>query len=125
MDHQDFKPVILNSKQRKDSEVIAKETQKRISQKVKDLADTLETVKIEADKKLGQQLSQARIAKGFNKQSDFVNEINSKSNLKISLQIYTKWESNKEIPTNEQIAKMEKILGVKLPRNKKVYAKDF
>lgn len=124
MDHQDFKPVILNSKQRKDSEVIAKETQKRISQKVKDLADTLETVKIEADKKLGQQLSQARIAKGFNKQSDFVNEINSKSNLKISLQIYTKWESNKEIPTNEQIAKMEKILGVKLPRNKKVYAKD-
>jgi ribosome-binding protein aMBF1 (putative translation factor) len=124
MDHQDFKPVILNSKQRKDSEVIAKETQKRISQKVKDIADTLETVKIEADKKLGQQLSQARIAKGFNKQSDFVNEINSKSNLKISLQIYTKWESNKEIPTNEQIAQMEKILGVKLPRNKKVYAKD-
>lgn len=124
MDHQDFKPVILNSKQRKDSEVIAKETQKCISQKVKDLADTLETVKIEPDKKLGQQLSQARIAKGFNKQSDFVNEINNKSNLKISLQIYTKWESNKEIPTNEQIAKMEKILGVKLPRNKKVYAKD-
>ncbi len=124
MDHQDFNPVILNSKQRKDSEVIAKETQKRISQKVKDLADTLETVKIEADKKLGQQLSQARIAKGFNKQSDFVNEVNSKSNLKISLQIYTKWESNKEIPTNEQIAKMEKILGVKLPRNKKVYVKD-
>lgn len=124
MEHQDFKPVILNSKQRKDSEVIAKETQKRISQKVKDLAETLETVKIEADKKLGQQLSQARIAKGFNKQSDFVNEFNSKSNLKISLQIYTKWESNKEIPTNEQIAKMEKILGVKLPRNKKLYAKD-
>ena len=124
MEHQDFKPVILNSKQRKDSEVIAKETQKRISQKVKDLAETLETVKIEADKKLGQQLSQARIAKGFNKQSDFVNEINSKSNLKISLQIYTKWESNKEIPTNEQIAKMEKVLCVKLPRNKKVYAKD-
>ena len=120
MDHQDFNQVVLNSKQRKDSEVIAKETQKRISQKVKDLADTLETVKIEADKKLGQQLSQARISKGFNKQSDFVNEVNSKSNLKISLQIYTKWESNKEIPTNEQIAKMEKILGVKLPRNKKV-----
>ena len=125
MEHQDFNQVILNSKKKKDSEVIAKETQKRISQKVKDLAETLETVKIESDKKLGQQLSQARIAKGFNKQSDFVNEFNGKSNLKISLQIYTKWESNKEIPTNEQIAKMEKILGVKLPRNKKVYAKDF
>ena len=124
MDHQDFNPVILNSKKKKDSKVINKETQKRISQKVKDLAETLETVKIESDKKLGQQLSQARIAKGFNKQSDLVNEFNSKSNLKISLQIYTKWESNKEIPTNEQIAKMEKIVGIKLPRNKKIYAKD-
>ena len=40
--------------------------------------------------------------------------------MKISLHLYTKWEANKEIPTNEQNAKMEKILGVKLPRNKKV-----
>ncbi len=59
MEHQDFKPVILNSKQKKDSEVIAKETQKRISQKVKDIEEKLDTVKIESDKKLGQQLSGA------------------------------------------------------------------
>ena len=51
---------------------------------------------------------------------DFVNEFNSKSNIKISLQLYTKWEANKDFPTNEQIAKMEKILCIKLPRNKKI-----
>ena len=36
------------------------------------------------------------------------------------MQLYTKWEANKDIPTNEQISKMEKVLGIKLPRNKKI-----
>ena len=114
MEHQDFNTVVLNPKSDK-KENNKKDIQTKISQK----ETNIEEVKIEADKKLGQLLSQARLSKGFNKQSDFINEFNSKSNLKISLQIYTKWEANKDIPTNEQIAKMEKILGVKLPRNKK------
>ena len=115
MDHQDFTPIIFNSKNSKEKEIIKKDREKKISQKI--IND--EDIKIEANKKLGQILSQARIAKGFNKQSDFVNELN-KIKLNISIQIYNKWESNKEIPTNEQIAKMEKVLCVKLPRNKKI-----
>ncbi len=84
----------------------------------------LEEIKILPDKKLGQILSQSRLAKGLNSQNDFVKELNLKTNLNISQQLYSKWESNKEIPTNEQIAKMEKVLGVKLPRNKKIKIND-
>ena len=115
MDHQDFTPIILNSKSSKKNQIIKKEKDKKVSQ----LQNNIDDIKIEADKKLGQILSQARIAKGFNKQSDFVNELN-KIRLNISIQIYNKWESNKEVPTNEQIAKMEKLLGIQLPRNKKI-----
>lgn len=115
MNHQDFKTVVFTKKTETENKQ-NKDIQKKVSQKV----INNEEVKIEADKKLGLILSQSRLAKGFKKQSDFVNEFNSKSTMKISLQLYTKWEANKEIPTNEQIAKMEKIFGVKLPRNKKV-----
>jgi ribosome-binding protein aMBF1 (putative translation factor) len=116
MEHQDFNTVVFKGENKNEqNKKQTKEIQTIISQK----ETNKEEVKIEADKKLGQLLSQARLAKGYNKQSDFVNEFNSKSNIKISLQLYTKWESNKDIPTNEQIAKMEKVLGVKLPRNKK------
>lgn len=116
MEHQDYNTIIFNpvtvAKKNNDN----KEIQKKISQ----LQPNPETSKMQADKKLGQMISQGRLAKGFNKQNDFVNELNSKCKLNISLQIYSKWESNKEIPTNEQIAKIEKLIGVKLPRNKKI-----
>jgi ribosome-binding protein aMBF1 (putative translation factor) len=112
---QDWNTIVFNSKKNKQKKEKDKEIEKRVSQKVLNSED----VKIVADKKLGQILSQARIAKGINKQSDFVIELN-KVGLNISVQIYSKWESNKEIPTNEQIAKMEKVLSIKLPRNKKV-----
>ena len=119
MEHQDFKTVVFNSKEKKVLDQNKKEVQKRISQKQVTSNDN-ELIKIQADKKLGQLLSQARLAKGFKTQGDFIKELNQKTNLNISLQIYNKWESNKEVPTNEQIAKMEKILTVKLPRNKKL-----
>jgi predicted PilT family ATPase len=120
MEHQDFKPVIFNSKSEKNKKASIDKQKKEVQNKISQKVTNPEEVKIEADKKLGQLLSQARLAKGFNKQSDFVNDFNSKSNLKISLQLYTKWEANKDVPTNEQIAKMEKVLCVKLPRNKKI-----
>jgi len=122
MEHQDFKTVVFNQKEKKAVDQNKKEVQKRISQKQvtqATLGDN-EVVKVQADKKLGQLLSQARLVKGFKTQGDFIKELNQKTNLQISLQIYGKWESNKEVPTNEQIAKMEKILCVKLPRNKKI-----
>ena len=107
---QDFQVITFNAKvdsQKKDQN---KEVQKNISQRTVSPED----VKIEADKKLGKILSQARITKGYNSQKEFA------SKLGISSSIYTKWENNSEVPTNEQIAKMEKILGIKLPRNKKI-----
>ena len=119
MEHQDFKTVVFNSKEKKVLEQNKKEVQKRISQK-QVLSNDNEVIKIQADKKLGQLLSQARLAKGFKTQGGFIKELNQKINLNISSQIYSKWESNKEVPTNDQIAKMEKVLCVKLPRNKKV-----
>lgn len=122
MEHQDFKTVVLNNvsvKEKKAVDQNKKEVQKRISQKQVSSNDN-EVVKVQADKKLGQLLSQARLAKGFKTQGDFIKELNQKTNLNISPQIYSKWESNKEVPTNEQIAKMEKVLTTKLPRNKKI-----
>ena len=123
MEHQDFKTIILNPKHKKNIEIGKKDTEKKLSQKQVKTTEE-EIIKIEADKKLGQILSQARISKGFNKQSDFVKELSNKVNLNVSLQIYSKWESNKEVPTNEQISKMEKFLCIKLPRNKKVKIMD-
>ena len=119
MEHQDFKNVVFNQKEKKTIDQTKKEVQKRISQKQVTSNDN-EVVKVQADKKFGQLLSQARLAKGFKTQGDFIKELNQKTNLNISAQIYGKWESNKEIPTNEQIAKMEKVLTAKLPRNKKI-----
>jgi len=119
MEHQDFKTVVFNQKEKKVIDQNKKEVQKKISQKQVSSNDN-EVVKVQADKKLGQLLSQARLAKGFKTQGDFIKELNQKTNLNISPQIYSKWESNKEVPTNEQIAKMEKVLTVKLPRNKKI-----
>ena len=122
MEHQDFKTITFNSKEKKAVDQNKKEVQKRISQKQVTQATSgdNEIVKVQADKKLGQLLSQARLAKGFKTQGDFIKELNQKTNLNISSQIYSKWESNKEVPTNEQISKMEKVLNTKLPRNKKI-----
>lgn len=116
MDHQDFKTVTFNSKSDKERTQKIKEQNKKYSQRV----TNPEEIKIESDKKLGQILAQSRLAKGFNTQNDFVKELNGKTNLNISSQLFARWESNKEAPSNEQIAKMEKLLGIKLPRNKKV-----
>lgn len=118
MEHQDFNSITFNTTSTKDKNQENKEIQKKISQKQVSTNDN-EVVKVESDKKLGQLLSQSRLTMGFKTQSDFIKELN-KTNMNVSLQIYNKWESNKEIPTNEQIAKMEKILKVKLPRNKKI-----
>ena len=119
MEHQDFKTITFNSKEKKVLDQNKKEVQKRISQKQVSSNDN-EIVKVQADKKLGQLISQARLAKGFKTQGDFIKELNQKTNLNISSQIFSKWENNKEVPTNEQIAKMEKVLTTKLPRNKKI-----
>jgi transcriptional regulator with XRE-family HTH domain len=119
MEHQDFNTVTFNTKSEKAKKQETTEIKKKISQKQVTTNDN-EIIKVESDKKLGQLLSQSRLTLGFKTQADFIKELNQKTNMNVSPQIYSKWESNKEVPTNEQIAKMEKVLKVKLPRNKKI-----
>ena len=120
MEHQDFKIVVFDLKTKKNSSLLVSQINSKKQATSSKLGNNNEVIKIQVDKKLGQLLSQARLAKGFKTQGDFIKELNQKTNLNISPQIYSKWESNKEAPTNEQIAKMEKVLIVKLPRNKKI-----
>ena len=112
MQHQDFNTIIFNSGNNNTPKEKKKEGKTPL------MSDN-DTIKIESDKKLGQMLSQGRITKGFKTQQDFITELN-KNKLNISIQVYSKWESNKSIPTNQQIAHLEKVLGIKLPRNKKI-----
>ena len=119
MEHQDFNTITFNTKSEKAKKQETTEIKKKISQKQVTTNDN-EIIKVESDKKLGQLLSQSRLTLGFKTQTDFIKELNQKTNMNVSQQIYSKWESNKEAPTNEQIAKMEKVLKVKLPRNKKI-----
>ena len=119
MEHQDFNTVTFNTKSEKAKKLETTENKKKISQKQVTTNDN-EIIKVKSDKKLGQLLSQSRLTLGFKTQADFIKELNQKTNMNVSPQIYSKWESNKEVPTNEQIAKMEKVLKVKLPRNKKI-----
>jgi ribosome-binding protein aMBF1 (putative translation factor) len=77
-----------------------------------------EKVRMEAPKQLGQLISQARNTKG--KTQKILGY-----ELGVTQQILAKWESNKELPTNLQISQLERNLGVKLPRAKKIAAKEI
>ena len=109
MEHQDFKTVVFNSTDKKKQTNLNHEIQKSISQR----ETNPETTKTESPKKLGMLISQARTTKHLNQKQ-------LSAQLGISQQILSRWESEKEIPTNAQIANIEKKLGIKLPRNKKI-----
>ena len=106
MKHQDWNNISLNNKTNTKNYEQAKKIH---STKVLDI----EEVKIEAPKDLGKLISQARTTKGKN-QKELANLIG------VNQQILGRWENNKEVPTNLQIANIEKLLGVKLPRVKKI-----
>jgi putative transcription factor len=113
MDCQDWNSITFSNKaQIKKNE----ETGKKMHSKK--LNDDPEKVRLEAPKQLGQLISQARTTKSKNQKQ-------LASDLGISQQILARWESNKEVPTNAQIAKIEKTMNIKLPRCKKVAAKDI
>ena len=103
MEHQDWNNIIINNAS----------TQKKISSNNSNRIPSLDNIKMEAPTNLGQLISQSRTTKGKT-QKILANEIG------ISQQILSRWESGKEIPTNSDIAKLEKILCIKLPRCKKV-----
>lgn len=109
MEHQNWEHIVFNSKTDKELEKKNKEKQNKLS----NFTPSSESFKVEAPKNLGQLIAQARNAKKINQKS-FASE------LQISTTILSRWETNKETPNNSEIAKIEKKLGVKLPRCKKV-----
>ena len=108
MDHQNWDPIVFNSKKDKDNATGSKEKQEKQSKYV----PPPETIKMEAPKNLGQLICQGRTAK--NKTQKVL-----ATELGVSQSVLSRWETNKESPSNTDIAKIEKTLGVKLPRNKK------
>lgn len=109
MDHQDWKPVtfknVSNNKKHEEAKKIHSAK-----------TSNPEEVKLEQQKNLGQLIAQARNTKNLNQKQ-------LAAHIGVSSQILSRWESNKEVLTNAQIALIEKITGVKLPRNKKVAIK--
>tara|TARA_Y100000768_G_scaffold388019_1_gene381520 strand:+ start:5853 stop:6194 length:342 start_codon:yes stop_codon:yes gene_type:complete len=106
MEHQDWNSITFNTV----SNNVKKETSKK---KHSTKTSNPEDFKLEQSNNLGKIIAATRVAKNI-KQKDLANKIG------VSVQILNRWESNKEILTNANIATIEKILGVKLPRNKKV-----
>jgi ribosome-binding protein aMBF1 (putative translation factor) len=102
MEHQDWNPVTFNNKllNAKKSEFNKKLSQKSSSQ----------DVKIEVPSNLGKLIEQAR---GGKTRQLLANELG------VAVTLLTRWETGKDIPTNADIAKIERRLGVKLPRTKK------
>lgn len=112
MDCQDWNTIKFNTP----SQTAHKEQTKKIHSNKTN--DDPEKVRLEAPKQLGQLISQGRTTIGKNQKE-------LAGLLGISSQILGRWESNKEVPNNAQIASIEKILKIKLPRCKKVAAKNI
>ena len=101
MNHQDWNTVTFKTQ--------TNQTKKTSFNKTKNPDEFV----LEAPPNLGKTISQARLAKNMNQKE-------LSAIIGISSQILARWESGKENPTNAQIAKIEKQLGIKLPRCKKV-----
>ncbi len=109
MEHQDWNNITLNNPHRQQKIEHTKEIQKKVSNR----QFNPETTKLEPPKNLGKEIAQARTSKGINQDTLAIQS-------GISKQLINKWEANKEVPSNAEIAKLEKCLGIKLPRCKKV-----
>ena len=103
MEHQDWNTITLNTKSTNAKKA---EINKKISQKM-----SSQDVKIEAPPNLGKLIEQAR--GGVTRQT-------LANRLGIAVTLLTRWETGKDIPTNSDIAKIERQLKVKLPRTKKI-----
>tara|TARA_B100000085_G_C18357299_1_gene436800 strand:- start:327 stop:656 length:330 start_codon:yes stop_codon:yes gene_type:complete len=106
MEHQDWNSITFNN---------ISENKKRIEAKKihSNKTSNPEEIKVVQQKNLGQLIAQARNTKKLNQKQ-------LAGQLGVSQQILSRWESNKEILSNSQIASIERITGIKLPRNKKV-----
>ena len=106
MDHQDWNNITLNTK----SENEKRERKKRETSQI---VNNNVIYKLDTGNNLSKLIIEGRNIKKL-KQNDLAKLMN------ISVSIIQRWETNKEIPSNLQIATMEKILCIKLPRSKKI-----
>ena len=107
MEHQDWNSIKLNTSDKTSVKTSVKKTK----------ASTNKLNKVEKlimKEPLGKIIAQARVINGKNQKE-------LASSIGISQQILSRWEANKDLPTNSQIALLEKTLKVKLPRCQKVY----
>lgn len=112
MDCQDWNTVTFHTQ----TQNKRKEENKKVnSNKVNNDPDKF---RMEAPKELGKMISQGRNIKGKT-QKTLAYELG------VNNQILAEWESNKKVPTNLQISQIERNLGIKLPRAKKVAAKEI
>ena len=101
MDCQDWNPVVLSNKPKAGNKTVNN------SPKLD------EDIKIEVPKNLQQLISQGRTTKSLTQKQ-------LSTQIGVAVQILSRWESGKEVPSNSDISKIERILGVKLPRTKKI-----
>ena len=112
MEHQDWTPVVFH-KQKQETKTVLSNNMPGLSKKTKELMNTNEIivpqkVSLEFRKALQSARTQKKITQ---KQLATM--------LQVSPKTITEYENGKAIPNNQFIAKMEKILQTKLPRNKK------
>ena len=106
MEHQDWNSIKLNTPEYKNKDTIKKP---HISTNKVNKVE-----KVIMKEPLGKIIAQARAINGKNQKE-------LASSIGISQQMLSRWEANKDLPTNSQIALLEKTLKVKLPRCQKVY----
>ena len=108
MEHQDWSIVAMKTKKTRTTPTPA-QTQAQTPAQTPAL-----TTKVVMKEPLGKLIARARVIHGKN-QKELAAMIG------VSQQFIARWEANKELPNNAQIALIEKTLKVKLPRSQKVY----
>lgn len=103
MNHQDWAPVTLSKKSTTES----KQKDRSISQQGE------KECKLEAPSNLGPLIAQGRTAKKMT-QKLLANKLG------IAVTVLSRVEAGKELPANATIARIERAIGVQLPRAKKV-----
>ena len=107
MEHQDWKPITLSTK----NIIENKQKTREISQRGE------KEGKLVAPSNLGQLIAKGRTAKQMTQKL-------LAQRLEIGVTVLSRIESGKEIPSNTMIAKIQIVLGVQLPRATKVALTD-
>ena len=110
MSHQDWKPVILSKDTKKKKKEIQTKISKRGPSKLTKIDNETENFKIEkVSLKFKKELQKARLAKKMT-QKELATKLN------VPPKVINEYEAGKAIPNVQLILKMDKVLGVKLPR---------